>query len=373
MNLRIIGMTASLALIPASAGAQTPSRPEPLTLERVFAAPSLTGTAPRGLKLAPDGKLVTLLRNRPDDTERYDLWAIDPASGTARMLVDSKAIGSGAALSEAERMQRERARIGNLKGIVDYDWSPDGKALLVPLDGDLYLADLAGKVRRLTATPGSELNGAVSKSGRFVSFVRDGNVVVIDLTSGAAKAITSGASETVQWGIAEFIAQEELARTKGLWWAPGDARLAVARVDEGPVAVATRTAIGADKTTTFQQRYPAAGTANALVDLYLMNPDGTGPVKIDLGANPDVYLARVDWLPDGKALIVQRQTRDQSRVDYLRVDAATGAATRLFSDSSESFVSLGDDLKPRKDGSLIFSSERSGFRHLYRHRDYSVQ
>ena len=138
MILRTSGVVAALALFPAAAAAaQNASHPEPLTLERLFAAPSLTGTAPRGLKLSPNGKLVTLLRNRPDDVERYDLWAIDPATGAARMVVDSKAIGSGAALSEAERMQRERARIGNLKGIVDYDWSPDGKALLVPLDGDL--------------------------------------------------------------------------------------------------------------------------------------------------------------------------------------------------------------------------------------------
>jgi dipeptidyl-peptidase-4 len=368
MILRTLALAA--ALTAASAAAQAP--PQPLTLERVFAAPSLAGSAPRGLKLSPDGRLVTLLRNRADDLERYDLWAIDPATGAARMLVDSKALGSGAALSEAEKMQRERARIGNLKGIVDYAWAPDGKTILVPLDGDLYLADLSGKVRRLTNTPGSELNATVSDTGRYVSFVRDGNVVVLDVTTETEKPLTSGASDTVSWGVAEFIAQEEMNRTEGLWWAPGDRRVAVARVDESPVALVTRTSIGADKTTTVQQRYPAAGTANALVDLYLMNPDGTAAVKADLGADPDVYLARVDWLPDGKAAIVQRQSRDQSRLDFLRVDAATGASTLLFSDISESFVSLTDDLKPLADGSLIFSSERSGFRHLYRWKNGRV-
>lgn len=105
---------------------------------------------PRAVKLSPDGKLVAVLRNRPDDIERYDLWAIDPTTGQARMLVDSKTVGSGAELSEAEKMERERARLSGLKGIVAYDWAPDGKHLLVPIDGDLYLADLAGTVRRLT-------------------------------------------------------------------------------------------------------------------------------------------------------------------------------------------------------------------------------
>ena len=105
-------IAAGLSLIASPAIAQ--QLPQKLTIERVFASPSLTGPSPRALKLSPDGKLVTLLRNRPDESERYDLWAIDTATGASRMLVDSKKLGSGAALSEAERMQRERARIGAL-------------------------------------------------------------------------------------------------------------------------------------------------------------------------------------------------------------------------------------------------------------------
>ena len=363
-------------LTPAAALAQAGGKPasatvaaKPLTLERIFASPSLTGQAPRALKLSPDGKLVTLLRNRADDRERYDLWAIDPATGAARMLVDSKKFATGATLSEAERMQRERARIASLTGIVSYDWAADGQHILVPLDGDIYLADLGGQVRRLTSTKGSELNATVSKKGRFVSFVRDNELFVLDLAGGGERKVTQGASETVSWGLAEFIAQEEMGRSKGHWWAPNDSRIAVARVDDSGVEVVTRAAIGADKTTTFEQRYPRAGTANSAVDLYLINPDGSGQVKADLGANPDVYLARVDWLDDSSGLIVQRQSRDQKRLDVLRVDARTGASTLLFSDTSDMWINLSDDLKPLGDGSIVFSSERSGYRQLYRWQD----
>lgn len=362
MTHRLLLAAALLGLASTTALAQSQ---QPLTLERVFAAPALSGPVPRMVKLSPDGRLATLLRNRPDDTERYDLWAIDPATGQMRMLVDSKKVGSGAALSEAARMQQERARTANIKGIVSYDWAPDGKSLLVPLDGDLYLASLDGQVRRLTNSPDSELDGTVSETGRFVSFVAGNELHVINLADGQARKITDGASDTVSWGLAEFIAQEEMKRTRGHWWSPDDRRIAVARVDEGPVEVATRAAIGAEKTTVVQQRYPRAGTDNALVDLYLMNPDGSARVKADLGSNPDVYLARVDWMKDGRSLIVQRQSRDQKRLDYLRVDAATGASTLLFSDSSSTWINLSEDLKPLKDGSLLYSSEKSGHRHLY--------
>ena len=145
---------------------------KPLDFERVFASPSLNGAVPRGVKLSPDGRWLTVLRNRADDRERYDLWGFDRTTGQWTMLVDSLKLGSGKELSEAEKMQRERLRIGDLKGIVTYEWAADSKAILVPLDGDLYLARLDGSVQRLSDTPDDELNPALSPKGAYVSFVR---------------------------------------------------------------------------------------------------------------------------------------------------------------------------------------------------------
>ena len=337
-----------------------------LTLDRIFASPSLAGPTPRVLKLSPDGRLATVLRPRADDQQRFDLWAIDTATGKSRLLVDSAKFGSSAALSETERMNRERKRLGALTGIIDYDWAPDAKHLLVPIDGDLWLAALDGKVRRLTSTPATETDAQLSPKGRFVSFVRDRNLVLIDLTTGKQAALTTDGSETLGWGAAEFIAQEELKRFTGLWWAPHDERIAVARVDESKVAVVQRAAIGAEGTKVFAQRYPAAGTPNAVVDLWLMNPDGGARVKVDLGADPDYYLARVDWAADGSTLYVQRLSRDQKRLDLLRVDPATGTSTVLLTETSPTWLNLHDNFRALDDGSWLWSSERSGFMHLYR-------
>jgi dipeptidyl-peptidase-4 len=263
-------------------------------------------------------------------------------------------------------MRRERARIAGTKGITAYQWAPDARSILVPIDGDLYLAALDGSVRRLTQTAETEVDAQVSKSGRFLSFVRNQNLYVLDVASGRERALTTDGGGTLSWGSAEFVAQEEMDRNEGHWWSPGDRWLAVARVDESPVKVVTRAAIGAEGTKLYEQRYPLAGTANALVDLYVMAPDGSGRVKVDLGSNPDIYLARVDWSADGKWLYVQRQSRDQKRLDLLRVDPATGRSTVLFSEASNSWLTLHDNLKPLKDGSLLWSSERSGYSHLYR-------
>uniref|UniRef100_UPI00406CCF1C S9 family peptidase n=1 Tax=Sphingomonas sp. NY01 TaxID=2968057 RepID=UPI00406CCF1C len=354
----------------ADRSAIVPAKQGELTLGRVFGSPDLSGSQPRGLRLSPDGTLLTFLRPRADERERLDLWARDTRTGAERMLVDSKAVGTGAELSEAEKMQRERARIGGSKGIVTYDWAPDGKTILVPLDGDLYLATLDGQVRRLTNTAGGELNPVVSPRGGFVSFVRDQNLWAVPLGGGEARPLTTEGRGTVHFGEAEFVAQEEMHRFTGYWWSPDERFVAVERFDEAPVQVAVRAAIGATGTKVYEQRYPGAGTPNALVDLYVMRPDGSGKVKVDLGSDPDIYLARVDWLPDGSALLVQRQSRDQKTLDMLRVDPATGKSTVLFTEKSgeRSWLNLSDAYHVMKDGSLIWRSERTGFGHLYRYK-----
>ena len=144
---------------------------------------------------------------------------------------------------------------------------------------------------------------------------------------------------------------------------------AVECYDEAKVKTVTRAAIGADGTKTFDQRYPAAGTPNVAVSLTVMSADGSHRQKVDLGADPDIYVARVDWSKDGRTLYVQRQSRDQKTLDLLAVDPATGASRTLFSETSKTWVNLTDDFRPLADGSLIWGSERSGYMHLYRYAD----
>ncbi len=344
----------------------------PLTLERVFASPSLNGQTPRALRFAPDGSLVTLLKPREDDRERLDLWAIDPADGREFMLVDSLKLGSGAALSEAELMQRERARIAGSKGIVSYQWSPDSQRILVPLDGDLLLADRNGNAQKL-AIPAGALNPTISPRGGLVSWVEGKNLHVQTVArlaagQGGMQITPDGGSGdgAVSWGEAEFVAQEEMDRMTGHWWSPDDSRIAVARVDESPVAIISRAAIGADGAEMVEQRYPRAGAANALVDLYVMPATGGERIKVDLGPDADQYLARVTWSRDGKTLYVQRVNRDQTRIDMLAVNPDSGASTLIFAEEQPRWINLHDDLRTLADGSLLWSSERSGFRHLYR-------
>ncbi|MBD2841565.1 S9 family peptidase [Erythrobacter rubeus] len=367
MRLSFLAAAAAVLSVPAIADDHTMSEPQDLTFERVFASPSLDGPSPRQAKLSPDGRYLTLLRNRADDRARYDLWGFEVSSGEWSMLVDSEKLGSGRELSEDEKMQRERARVGNLKGIISYQWASDGSGVLVPLDGDLYFARLDGDVTRLTDTEESELNPKLSSKGGFVSFVRDRQLWVGVVGEGA-RPITPKEDETIRWGEAEFVAQEEMSRLTGYWWSPNDDRIAVQRTDESPVGIVTRAAIGATGTSVFDQRYPVAGSDNAIVELFIMDPDGGNRVKVDLGDNTDIYIARVDWAPDDY-LYVQRQNREQTVLDMLKVDPTTGESEIWFTERAareDYWINLSDNYRFLKDGTLLWWSELDGFGQFYR-------
>ena len=342
-----------------------------LTIERIFAAPDLSGPTLRAAQISPDGQRVTFLQGKADRKDQLDLWEYHLASGRTRLLVDSRELlVTEGELSDEEKQRRERQRISSLSGIVDYLIAPDGRALLFPLGGDLYYYDLRpepGKtVRRLTTTEAFETDAKISPRGRYVSFIRDQNLWVLDLNTGKERALTTDGGRLTSNGIAEFIAQEEMDRYTGYWWSPDDRRIAFTRTDESVLPEHQRFEITADDVNVYSQRYPAAGTRNVLIELKVIDLDTGALTNVDLGAELDIYLARVDWFPDGRRLAVQRQSRDQRRLDLLAVDVMTGATRGLITETSSTWVDLHDELTfLKKSPQFIWASSRSGYKHLY--------
>ena len=363
--MRTLLLASTILLSASSALAQeTPSNI--LTPERVFSSPSLNGPVAKGVSLSPDGQLVAFLRSREDNVDVQDLWAAPTGEGEPYKLIDARALVPDAGeLSEAEKARRERMRI-SARGVVEYSWDQQGRYILAPLEGDIFLANRAdGKVRRLTETPADEIDAKVSPKGSYVSYVRDQNLVVYDLASGKETPITDDGAGLITWATAEFIAQEEMDRDTGYWWSPDERYIAMTRVDESPVDIVPRFEITGGGATMVEQRYPRAGRPNAVVELYVRDLQGRGRVKVDLGSNTDIYLARVNWSGDGKTLYVQRQSRDQKTLDLLSVDPTTGASRVILSQKAQAWVDLNDDFRVLSDGRFIWSNEDSGWRHLY--------
>jgi len=363
--MRTVLLASTILLSATSALAQeTPSNI--LTPERVFSSPSLNGPVAKGVSLSPDGQLVAFLRSREDNVDVQDLWAAPTGEGEPYKLIDARALVPDAGeLSEAEKARRERMRI-SARGVVEYSWDQQGRYILAPLEGDIFLANRAdGKVRRLTETPADEIDAKVSPKGSYVSYVRDQNLIVYDLASGKETPITDDGAGLITWATAEFIAQEEMDRDTGYWWSPDERYIALTRVDESPVDIVPRFEITGGGATMVEQLYPRAGRPNAVVELYVRDLQSGARVKVNLGANTDIYLARVNWSGDGKTLYVQRQSRDQKTLDLLSVDPTTGASRVILSQKASAWVDLNDDFRVLADGRFIWSNEDSGWRHLY--------
>lgn len=372
----------------ASPTVAPPTTAAPLDIARLFSAPDLSGASLRSPRFSPDGRLVTFLRGKDTDKDRLDIWAYDVAKQQSFLLVDStELVSDEGSLSPEEEARRERARTAALRGIVDYEFSADSQQILIPLAGDLYLYSLkssspatetATKVRQLTRTPAAETDARFSPQGRYVSFVREQNLYFIDLQSGQEHAVTTEGGGTLSFGMAEFIAQEEMDRSTGYWWSPDERHIAYTRVDESGVDELERFEIFADSVKVVRQRYPAAGRSNASVTLQVVSLDpvaapGTGKSKLTAArempaaASGEGYLARVDWFPDSRHLAVQWQSRNQKYLVLRRIDIRDASARDLIEERSDSWIDLHDELTLLRSGRFIWASSRSGYKHLYLH------
>jgi len=338
-----------------------------LTIDRIYSSPSLNGQTPKSLKFSPDGTRVTYLQGKAEDLNRYDLWEYNLTRKENKLLVDSQSLFSGSEkLSDEEKARRERQRIYGV-GIMEYQFSEDGSALLFPINGDIYYYHLATKkAKRLTETTSFETDIKFSPKGNFVSYIRNQNIYILNIASGKERQLTRDGADTIKNGMSEFVAQEEMDRMTGYWWSPDEQNIAFLRVDEAPVQTIIRNEIYAEKIELIEQRYPATGTNNVHIQLAITDIKGKKIRFIDTGDNQDFYIPRVKWLADGKNLSYQWQSRDQKTLKLKKYNLKERSQKTLLTETSSHWLNLHKDLTFLSDNkTFIWSSERDGYKHLY--------
>jgi len=345
----------------------------PIPIEEVARAPLPGMAIPGALAFSPDDRFITYLLS-PEANLVRQLYLFNPESGEHNLLLsppDGGATEQNIPLEEALRRERQR----QLEvGVTQYAWAEHANRLLIPLPDGLYVQDgPRAPLRKIAAGHGAPiLDPQFSPDGGWIAYVQEAELRVVSAEGGAPRQLTFGARETGRMhGLAEFIAQEEIGRSHGLWWSPDSRRIAFAEVDEAHIPVYRIVHQGKDAIGDGAQedhRYPFAGRPNAKVRLGVISVDGGQAAWMDLGADDDLYLARVDWLPDG-GLTAQLENREQTTLDLVRFDPQTGERTRLFRETSEVWINLHDLFKPLERGEhaggFIWASERTGYRHLY--------
>ncbi|MUL39809.1 prolyl oligopeptidase family serine peptidase [Streptomonospora sp. PA3] len=313
---------------------------------------------PRAFQISPDGRRVAFLRGRDGDDTATCLWVREVDSGAERVVADPRTVGAGDEdLPAEERARRERLRETG-GGIVSYTVDREFARAAFTLSGRLYTVDLAGggAPREVAAAVAPVVDPAISPRGGAVAYVSGGALHVVDL-GGGDRVLAEPDGDGVAWGLAEFVAAEEMSRYRGLWWAPDGSAVLAARVDDSPVARWTIADPANPEAPAQTIAYPAAGTPNADVRLAVLSLEGEGaaePRWLEWDRAELPYVARAGWTATGGGqqggdaaaesaageVVFTAQSRDQRTLALFRADPRTGTVRRVRTESDEVWVEI---------------------------------
>jgi dipeptidyl-peptidase-4 len=323
-----------------------------------------TPASPRWLK---DG--VHYIVTNKDRTAFPRLLKVNAITGKSEAFYDGAKME--AAFTALPGFSKEVAH--RLANQTSYQMNPAETGVLINHANDLFYYEFGSdRAVRLTSNPEEEVGEAFSPDGRMVSFIRDNNLYVEDLGSQRReRALTRDGSEKILNGRLDWVYQEELygrGNFGAYWWSPDSTRIAYLRIDETPVPdypVVDHIPLEQKLENT---PYPKAGDPNPIVKLGVVNAAGGEVRWVDTFKYPaeDRLIVRVGWTPDGKKVVYQAQNREQTFLDLNSASPDDGKSTTMFRESGKTWVEVVDDgLRYLKDGSFLWLSDRSGFRHLY--------
>ncbi len=336
-----------------------------LTVERIYSMPSLSGRLTRGLTWTPDGKQLSYFETKGAGKEaKTELWTMDAASGERRLLVAADKLES---ILPADSSKPTQATGLGRRAPAQYQWAPDGAGILFQGPTALAWLDLKSQAARtLVSGKAAIADPKISPDGKFVSFVRDHNLWLVNLADSKERAITQGGTEEIRKGELDWVYPEELEIRTAYWWSPDSSAIAYLEMDERKVSQYPLVDFASPSGEAELERYPVAGGANPVVRVLIVSMRGGEPRAMDIGAETDIYIPRVNWLNDSKHIVIQRLNREQNILDLLIADAATGKTRTALSEQDPNWVNVSDDLYFFKDGKrFLWSSERTGYRHLY--------
>ncbi len=323
----------------------------------------LTLGEPRNIVVSPDGKRVLFLRSAAGNDTVNSLWLCHTERNTETCIADIRALLTGTSSeneSAQERARRERAREG-AAGIVSFSCDSEVHHVAFAVSGRLFVSDMhsAHEIAVKNPAPGTMYDARISPDGKHIAYVRGSALFVCDM-QGNEECLTSETATDVTWGVAEFVAAEEMNRQRGYWWSPNSDALVVERVDNSPIELITIADPSQPTVEPQTRRYPFAGTNNARTSLHIIDLQKRS-TDIRWDADAFEYLTSVQWNKAG--LIISVMSRDQQLLDIRKVHIATGETESLHVERDDKWVELvaGGPLLVAEN-TLLWCGERNGAR-----------
>ncbi|MEV5302920.1 S9 family peptidase [Amycolatopsis methanolica] len=311
---------------------------------------------PREFRVAPDGSRLLFLRSESGTDRRNSLWELDLTRGAETKIVDAAELLPGEEeLPPEERARRERMR-ESAGGVVGYAVDDEFRLAAFSLSGKLYTVDLGSReVTELVDT--SVVDPRPNPTGTHIAYVRDRKLRVIDLATREDTVLAGEDGEDIAWGLAEFIAAEELGRARGYWWSPDGQTLLAERTDRADVPRWTISDPAHPEGGANTVAYPAAGTTNVDVSLSFFGLDGT---RVDVERGDWEYLVAVHWSAGGPPLLAV-QPRDQRELAFYAVDPGDGSTKLLHTETDPHWVEIVPGVPAwTTDGRLVHVSAADG-------------
>jgi dipeptidyl-peptidase 4 len=329
---------------------------KPITIDTLTERVGATRETPGAIVWAPDGKRFAYLKNN-----RVMLYDVRARAEKELLSLDPLE-DAAVAPPQSEPFDWQNRHVSENS----FEWSRDGKELLLSVRGDLFLLNLdSGKWQQLTATSEPERDPKLSPDAARVAFRRDHDLYVMEIASRKVTRLTEDGSATLLNAELDWVYPEELELSTAYWWSPDSKRIAYMQFDVGREFVYPQVALGGLRAELEPERYPQAGTPNATVRVGVVAAAGGATRWIGLGDPDDALIARVYWRPDSAQLAIERLNRIQNQLDLLAADPATGAVKAILHESDPYWINVNDLFRFLPDGRFLWGSERDGFQHLY--------